>query len=313
MPELVQVCILCTSLDHVEDHGATFYLNLPGPFKVVVCAGCGLRWLNPRPTDEEYDNIYTQAYYSSLPDGAATSERGSLFSPPPQDYERETIPLRRIAWEGRLARLESLLPAKGSILDVGAGTGDFLALARERGWTVTGTEKSEYACRRALEQYGLDFHSSEIDHLERSGRQFDVIHLSHVFEHFTRPRDILAKLRHLMHPRSLLVIEVPNQFRSWVQVVRDWRDVTRQRVRSLFSIHHPYFYGREQLLRLLAQSGFEVLAVRSYFPERWRGSWPKRLGGVVEYIGDRLGGHGDNIEAIARLEADLIRGCQEIS
>lgn len=304
MPELVPVCILCSSLDYVEDHGATFYLNLPEPFEVVQCPSCGLRWLNPRPTEEEYDEIYTEAYYRNCPEGAPTSEWGRLFPPPPQDYERETVLYRRVAWEGRLASLESLLLAKGSILDVGAGTGDFLALARERGWTVWGIEKSEYACQQAQEKYGLVLESPAMDHLARSGRQFDVVHLSHVFEHFTCPQEILAKLRHLMHPRSLLVIEVPNQFRSWVQVVRDWRDVTRQRVRSLWSIHHPYFYGREQLLRLLAQSGFEVLAVRTYFPDRWKAGWQKRIGGVVEHIGDRLGGHGDNIEAIARLEAD---------
>ena len=302
MPELVHVCILCRSLDYAEDRRAAFYLNLPEPYTVVQCSGCGLRWLNPRPTDEEYDEIYTQVYYSNHLENTPESEWGRLFPPPPEDYENETVPYRRVAWEGRLARLESLLPAKGSMLDVGAGTGDFLALARERGWTVTGTEKSEYACRRAREKYGLDLESAGMDNLERSGRQFDVVHLSHVFEHFTHPAESLVRLRSLMQSSSVLVIEVPNQFRSWVQVVRDWRDGTRQRVRSLWSIHHPYFYGRPQLCRLLAQSGFEVLAVRTYFPERWEGSWPKRIGGVVEHIGDRLGGHGDNIEAIARLE-----------
>jgi cyclopropane fatty-acyl-phospholipid synthase-like methyltransferase len=45
--------------------------------------------------------------------------------------------------KNKLNLINSLQPEKGSILDIGAGTGDFLSVAKNNGWHTIGVEPSE--------------------------------------------------------------------------------------------------------------------------------------------------------------------------
>ena len=138
--------------------------------------------------------------------------------------------------------------------------------------------------------------------------RFVVIHLSHVFEQFVEPRTALRVMRGLMAPGSLLLVEVPNQFDSWVRLLA--RSARRLGLlaptkRSIWSIHHPYFYNRQTLTRLVLGGGFELEWLCSHFPERWHSSPLRRLLGAVDLIADRLQRCGDDIELAVRLAPAL--------
>ena len=66
-----------------------------------------------------------------------------------------------------------------SILDIGAGTGDFLSVAKENGWHTIGVEPSEKA-KAIAKKKGVSFvgETSELDN-----HSFDVISMWHVLEH----------------------------------------------------------------------------------------------------------------------------------
>jgi ribosomal protein L11 methylase PrmA len=49
--------------------------------------------------------------------------------------------LKSIALKNKLELINSLQPAKGRILDIGAGTGDFLSVAKQNGWQTIGGAK----------------------------------------------------------------------------------------------------------------------------------------------------------------------------
>jgi len=98
----------------------------------------------------------------------------------------------------------------GSLLDVGAGTGDFLKVAKVKGWQVHGMEPNKNAAKLALEK-GIDLKASLNDF---EGKQFDVITLWHVLEHIPDLEETISKLAALVTPQGTLIIAVPN-FKSF--------------------------------------------------------------------------------------------------
>ncbi|MGB3345324.1 MAG: class I SAM-dependent methyltransferase [Aequorivita sp.] len=98
----------------------------------------------------------------------------------------------------------------GSLLDIGAGTGDFLVAAKEGGWEVFGMEPNTNALKLASEK-GLVLKSS-LDQFKN--RQFDVITLWHVLEHVPNLGETILELSSLVKPNGTLIIAVPN-FKSY--------------------------------------------------------------------------------------------------
>ncbi len=96
--------------------------------------------------------------------------------------------------------------AKGSLLDVGAGTGDFLNAAKRKGWGVEGMEPNKNASELASKK-GINLKPS-LGHFE--GRQFDVITLWHVLEHIPNLEETILQLSKLVKPDGVLIIAVPN-------------------------------------------------------------------------------------------------------
>lgn len=105
--------------------------------------------------------------------------------------------------------IRSELKKAGSILDVGAGTADFLSLCKKRGWSIEGVEVNESARNLAA---GKDIKLlTDIDEVNGT---FDVITLWHVLEHIPDLTEITKKLEALLKPNGVLVVAVPN-YRSF--------------------------------------------------------------------------------------------------
>ncbi|MGO3182987.1 MAG: class I SAM-dependent methyltransferase [Aequorivita sp.] len=98
----------------------------------------------------------------------------------------------------------------GTLLDVGAGTGEFLKVAKEKGWEVQGMEPNKSASNLSTEK-GIELKSSLTDF---RGSQFDVVTLWHVLEHIPNLEETIAQLSDLVKPNGTLIIAVPN-FKSY--------------------------------------------------------------------------------------------------
>lgn len=303
MPEIVSRCVVCQTEAIAIDPRATFNLNLPEPYKVVRCLRCGLRWLSPRPSQAEYQELYETSYLSGPDDSHCQSVLARLFPMPSESYESGTLPRRRQWYHVRLQRIHKLRPAAVTILDIGAASGDFLNLAREAGWQISGVEPNKRLIREARRRYNIQIEEGDIDSCDFHGKTFDVIHLSHVFEHLLFPEAALGKITGMMHSQSLLVIEVPNQLHSCSTELVKFLKWHWQVPRDLYSIHHPFFYERRHLIALLQRYGLEPIWATTYFPERWTKNWRHRGLRIIEFVADRLGGWGDSIEVIAGTRA----------
>lgn len=253
--ETVEACPICASADPaVVDQEAS----------VVRCQGCGHRYVDPRPTQQEIAHGY------SLP----TS----------YDDWIHAAAAREAMWIRRFDEVLGATPP-GRLLDVGAGIGTFLAIARDRGWSVDGTEVSTTAIVKAREQHGIALRAGLVEDAAPPG-PYDAICLWHVLEHLPNPADTLRFCRGLLSEGGQLVLAMPNDGDAvWAltaigNLVRGLlrRAPSRryQRLRPGVESHIQHF-DPTSIRKLLSDTGFRIesIAVDDASPMR------SRLGGMA--------------------------------
>lgn len=100
--------------------------------------------------------------------------------------------------------------ASGKLLDVGAGTGDFLVEARKNDFEIYGVEPNDTARGMALHK---DV-TLEKGFKDLEDQKFDVISMWHVLEHIPELKEEIASLYNLLDENGVLVVAVPN-FKSY--------------------------------------------------------------------------------------------------
>lgn len=142
-----------------------------------------------------------------------------------------------------------------AILDIGASMGHFLNCFKKKGYIdLNGIEASQQAHRLAKEQYGLDVTSSTLESFQTE-KQYQLITLCGVLEHFTALRDKVAHMASLLAPGGYLFVAVPDASRF---------ATNRQGEPFLeFASEHINFFTPLSLDRLLATQGFRKIAQES--------------------------------------------------
>ncbi|OHT46530.1 class I SAM-dependent methyltransferase [Flavobacterium tructae] len=153
---------------------------------------------SPQPALENLGKYYESEDYISH-----TDNKRSLF-------EKAYHFVKSIALKNKLNLINGEQSQKGRILDIGAGTGDFLLTAKNDGWETVGVEPSERAKNIAIEK-GISFVNG-IDALENNS--FDVITMWHVLEHVPNLELQIQELKRLLKPTGTLIVAVPN-FKSF--------------------------------------------------------------------------------------------------
>ena len=162
--------------------------------------------------DEELDMLITHPqpdldilgkYYESADYISHTDSKRSLF-------EKAYHIVKSIALKNKRNLINSLQPNKGRILDIGAGTGEFLSVAKQNGWETIGVEPSDKAKQIAINK-GISFVAT-LSELEN--HSFDVISMWHVLEHVPDLDHQIKELKRLLKPTGSLIIAVPN-FKSF--------------------------------------------------------------------------------------------------
>ena len=149
---------------------------------------------SPQPSPENLGEYYESTDYISH-----TDSKRSLF-------EKAYHFIKGIALKNKLNLVNNCSAIKGNLLDIGAGTGDFLLTAKQNGWNTIGVEPSEKAKGIAINK-GIKFSDST---QELESHSFDVITMWHVLEHVPNLEIQIRELKRLVKPNGTIIIAVPN-------------------------------------------------------------------------------------------------------
>jgi len=149
---------------------------------------------------------------------------------------------------------DPLAPGRGDLLDIGCGTGNFLAAARDAGYSVSGTELDRNAARFAKDHLGLPrvlglTISEFAEHYPDD--KFDVVTFFEVLEHQAAPLEFVEKVQACLRPRAYVALSVPNRER-WLTGPDPFD----------YPPNHFLRWSATALRNFLTARGFEILSVK---------------------------------------------------
>lgn len=257
-------CIACRSGGVELYDGLTDYLaGTPGSWRMVRCArdSCGMLWLDPKPLAADLIIAYATYHTHSRATRSAAELGLSALN--------ATCKLVSRAFElgsglGRQRRqLRTMFiggSTPGRLLEVGSGSGRFLARMHRAGWRVQGTDFDPAVARRVGEKYGLQIDVGDLGALEYPGGTYDVVALSQVIEHVPDPLALLKECARVLRPGGRMVLSTPNAASLAHRRYADcWRGLEPPR--------HLHIFTPNALAECARASGFHVEALHSLSAE----------------------------------------------
>jgi 2-polyprenyl-3-methyl-5-hydroxy-6-metoxy-1,4-benzoquinol methylase len=213
-------------------------------FSSYICTDCGVIFTNPYISKNSLP-LYYNEYYHPLHFGTAE-------------------PIENLFSKGQGAKIFNFVKAylKSSsikIFELGAGCGtnleEFVNVAKKNNFDVVcyGSEYNkdyvEYGNKK-----GLKLTSNSIEeYANNTKNRFDLIILSHVFEHLTDPFDTLNNIKKISHKGTMLYIEVPGVLDLKTRYVYNC-DFLKYLTHA-----HTFNYSLSSLKASLNQCGFELI------------------------------------------------------
>lgn len=227
--------------------------------QLVKCSSCGLIYVNPRLKYEQILNIYRAG----------------------EDRDFVSQSLAREKTFANYAKLLEKYSPVGKILDIGTGSGAFLAAAKKRGWDVYGIEPNVWLSGWASKNYGINVQSGTLRAQNYPDNFFDVVTLWDVLEHVGDPKGELLEIGRILKPGGLLIVNFPDISSLLAKAFgRKWW--------FLLSVHLYYFSPRT-MKKLLDSAGFKFFKKKMHIQYLSLGYLLGRIGsynkGVAKFLG----------------------------
>jgi len=209
------------------------------------CLDCNLIFRQKRANQEEIFKYYRHSYYGE-------------WGEDQQDCLREAIFLDALGFIEKHGN-------KGVLLDIGAGSGALLALARDRGWKTVGQEISTESCCMAKQRHGLELINVDLTDMDWEVSCYDAITMVNVLDHLPDPWWVLRNAFNALKKGGILYLRVPNGYaHSCFYRISDAIPITalKEKMRK-FLVLHLYHLTPRFLERVLKASGFGAIIIQS--------------------------------------------------
>ena len=225
-------CILCHSENNLVDQNVVDRFNQKNSYSIVKCE-CEMRFLNPRVSIDEISKHYQHSSYQPH------YKNNSLVS---LMYQIAQLFNNRF----KLKVIKRFYD-QGSILDYGAGDGQFANFMIKKKWNV-----------KIYEPLLKNMSDLSLNEDEIGSDSFDVITMFHSLEHIHNVEKTLQNLYNLLNKDGILIVSVPNHnayerrfFKSkWIAY-----DAPR----------HLYHFNHETIKLFLNKNKFDVIITRSMY------------------------------------------------
>ncbi len=170
-------------------------------------------------------------------------------------------------WHEQLAWLSEAATTDGRparLYDVGAGGGEFLALARdEYGFTVAGNDIMEGAVAVARERSGIELDLGDLSKFQHED-EYDAVTMWCVLAHVPHGEQLMREVHQMLAPGGVLYLQTPHNTipdrASFVAKRATGGRVARLSDRRLAG-HHRILHTPESITRLLSRVGFTDIEV----------------------------------------------------
>lgn len=194
--------------------------------------------LETKPVPENLDSYYKSEDYISHTD----SKSGVL--------DKVYALVKNYMLEKKMSWINEY-KTNGTLLDIGAGTGDFLVKAKSHNWEVNGVEPNSSARNLAASKSLI----LKEDISEIANKSCDVISMWHVLEHVPNLELQIQRLKDILKNDGLLIIAVPN-YKSYdaLYYKNFWGayDVPR----------HLWHFSQKGISDLFTKSGFRLVETK---------------------------------------------------
>ncbi|WP_432412293.1 class I SAM-dependent methyltransferase [Rasiella sp. SM2506] len=210
--------------------GEEFQLQYDSEFELLIT--------NPCPAEEDLGKYYESENYISH-----TDEKKGVVS-----FLYQTV--KNYSLKKKVNLIKKLHNGSGKLLDIGAGTGDFLVTAKNKAWDIAGVEINPNA-RRLAKKKSISLESTVTNF---KGEKFDVITMWHVLEHISNYKEVLETCHSLLNEKGVLVIAVPNYKSYDAQYYKNYwaaYDVPR----------HLWHFSRKSLPKILKNT-FQLISIK---------------------------------------------------
>ncbi len=161
----------------------------------------------------------------------------------------------------REARLVQRMVPRGRILDIGCASGEFLSLFEKGAWERFAVEPSRAAGAQASAR-GIRIYPDRLQDARIDAGPFDVVTYLDAIYFSTSPLQDLIKIRGLLKPGGLFVVEIPGHLYRLVRNVGPVSLLMHGRWCQLSSASpHLYHFSDRAFRRLLSTAGFSVSQV----------------------------------------------------
>lgn len=212
------------------------YFTSTDSYEYLLC-DCGVVFLL-NPPIENLNGIYPDNYYSTSQDDKGLAR-----------WVKEKLDVRFLRSVLRELSADSI-----SVLDIGGGNGRSLVNCQEADPRVTrgvvvdlGTPINAESIPRWIEHNQLQIEEFTTD------EKFDLVLLMNLIEHVADPDRVVSRIRELMAPDAVLVIQTPN-FESV-----DARIFRHHNWGGFHTPRHWVIFRESSIHSLLVRHGFEVL------------------------------------------------------
>jgi len=207
--------------------------------QLVKCGKCGLVSIHPLPDEKAVLDGYI---------GAIDKEYVSQ------------IKNRLVTFKKCLEKIETITGLENArVLDIGAGAGAFVKVAKDKGWHAEGIEPCEYLVKWGMEHLGLtDMYAITLDGLP-ANISYDVVTLWDVLEHMTNPNDAIFKLKTIVADDGYVVLNLPDISSSIPKLMGPrW---------PFYASCHIFYYTPQTIDYLMNKHGFELKHKENHYQE----------------------------------------------
>ncbi len=278
-------CPVCGSADIKTALSSKDYTVSGETFAIAKCNACLLRFTQDVP-----DAASISPYYKSENYISHTNTSKGLVNRLYQSVRKRTL-------KQKIKLIEKATGIKkGSLLDVGSGTGSFVNEMKLAGWQVTGLEPDADARTVGKQLYNIEL--ADINQFyQLPASSYDAITMWHVLEHVHDLQGYVTQLKLLLKENGKLFIAVPNYTSKDAAIYEEhWAayDVPR----------HLYHFSPQSMQVLMELHGLKVLQYKPMWYDSFYVSMlsSKYKNGKINLIASFFNGLRSNFKAMGNVK-----------